>query len=75
MTDKLPPAAVAELRKLTPEQVVTLLGEILEPSRNSPFDLSDDLMDAMLSTSQQYRFMYESIAAAARGEPEWEVAA
>jgi len=68
MTDKLPSALVSELRKLNAEQVVTLLGDILDPGWSSPFDLSDEMGDALFDTARQFRADFALIEATAEAE-------
>lgn len=48
----------AELAKLDDEQIATLLGEILEPSIETPFTMGDDLIDAMAPISAAYVTAY-----------------
>lgn len=51
----------AELAKLDDEQIGDLLGEILEPSINTPFTMGDDLIDAMAPISAAYVAAYPLI--------------
>ena len=50
-----------ELSKLDDEQIAVLLGEILEPSINTPFTMGDDLIDAMAPISAAYVAAYPLI--------------
>lgn len=74
MTDALPDSFLAEARNLNDSQIVTLLGEILEPSYNGPFTIGDDLFDALMPVAKAYRDNFSALSG--RVEPEtWEAEA
>lgn len=52
------PDALRELKTLNDAEIADLLGEILEPSILTPFNQSEDLMDAMAPISRAYRAAY-----------------
>ena len=63
------PHIAAALRTATTADLLDVLGEILEPSMNGPFDreLANDvnyetLMDELLPVSKAYRAVYERLA-------------
>jgi hypothetical protein len=59
------PLLKAELAKLDQEQILSLLGEIVEPSIHTPFDvdaLSDDFMEALDPVTAAYRAAYARLA-------------
>ena len=52
--DRLPTALCAELAKLTDAQVVTLLGEIVEPSIDGPFRVEEDFLEELEPVADAY---------------------
>ena len=58
----------AELGKLDIEQILSLLGEILEPSIHTPFDYDEDFADALIPVIAAYRDAYDDLACVAAGE-------
>lgn len=66
---KLPAALRAELAKLDAEQVLDLLGEIVQPSIDTPFTVEDDaFMGALAPIEAAYDAAYEGLAAIVSGE-------
>lgn len=66
---KLPAALRAELAKLDCEQMLELLGEIVQPSIHTPFaDMTDEFADALLPVEQAYSAAYKSLEAVVTGE-------
>jgi hypothetical protein len=59
---------IAELRKLDDEQILTLLGEIVEPSIYTPFDTSEDFDEALEPITDAYRAAYAKLNAIAGGD-------
>ena len=69
MATKLPLALRNELAKLDAEQVLELLGEIVQPSIATPFaDLPEDFADALLPVEQAYSGAFASLQSIALGE-------
>lgn len=67
-TTKFSPALRAELGKLDVVQILSLLGEIVEPSHGGPFDLDEDFLEALESVTDAYRDAYKSLAYVAAGD-------
>lgn len=75
------PALRAELHRLTPADRFTLLGELLEPSLNSPFDHDfaeeDAVTDALMPVLAAFSAAYDDVravldeAVAGPGRPVW----
>jgi hypothetical protein len=59
---------IAELGKLDHQQILTLLGEIVEPSIYTPFDTSEDFDEALEPITVAYRAAYAKLNAIAGGE-------
>ena len=63
--DRLPTALCAELAKLTEAQVLTLLGEIVEPSFHTPFRTDEEFDEALAPITEAYRGAYNRLSAIA----------
>lgn len=69
MATKLNAVLRAELAKLDAEQMLELLGEIVQPSIDTPFAVEDDAFtDALLPVEQAYSAAFAGLQAAALGE-------
>jgi hypothetical protein len=57
-----------EFRNLSPADVLTVLGWILDPAEGDPEpSLPDDMLDALYDLHKAYRYSYDDLAAAAGG--------
>lgn len=62
---ELSPTLRAELGKLNEAQILNLLGEIVEPSWQTPFDinyLDEQFQDALLPVEKAYQAAYPQLA-------------
>ena len=62
------PALRAELGKLDVAQILSLLGEIVEPSIHTPFDYDEDFQETLSPVTDAYRDAYKSLAYVAAGD-------
>lgn len=64
MTHTLSAQTRAELAMLDDAAIFSLLGDILDPGTSSPFDMSDDMADALLPITEAYRDAFRAVSAA-----------
>jgi hypothetical protein len=64
----LSPTLRAELAKMNDAEILHLLGEIINPSINSPFETSDDLNDELIPVNEAYCEAYRSLEYVVSGE-------
>lgn len=62
------PALRAELGKLDVAQILSLLGEIVEPSIYTPFDYDEDFQEGLGPVTSAYQDAYKSLACIVAGE-------
>ncbi len=68
MSAPFTPALRTELAKLDDVAILTLLGEIVEPSQGCPFAISEELCGALEPVADVYRDLYVGLLRVAHGD-------